>query len=338
MNQKDIGNLFSYPQPQSQANSGHLLPPSVNLKPNSKAVRGLAKMRIVPLDGPTGNDISIDTYTLLLNPNSVSESRSSNWVKHYVPGYDSPLLQWINGTERVISFTALVTKDLANTGTLTTDQPSLANKVFSLNTNTAVTEAYQNVPATQASLLAKTSNLTATAGTNFQVLGVSQEQLRNVSNQAIKSVASVTDTKNSTKTIFPLSISNNLAFYRSLLMPRESGSNIADAPPLVKLEMGSILADKETAVNLRFILLNYNITVTKMTPDLEPIEAQVGFTFIEYVPENRKVAKFKKAGTNRAEQSGISPQLNNEKKDLVDGESTMINGRKVISGVPFNEA
>ena len=46
--------------------------------------------------------------------------------------------------------------------------------------------------------------------------------------------------------------------------------------------MGDILGDKYVVSKQRFILLSLSINVTKMSPELDPIEAQVSFNFIEY--------------------------------------------------------
>lgn len=276
--------LFSYPaDARSDKDTRGLLAPSS---------RQLAKMRIKPVDGPNA---SLDTYELLLNPNSISESKSSNWVKHYVPGYDSPMLQWINGTERVISFTALVTKDLATTQTITRDTDVSQVLSFSLNSGSNTVDAYNAYPESEAKILKKmldaasNTRLKNTLNTNlFTATPGSPEQTAAAFKHAELYDKIPPDT-NMVKQLFPISIANNLDFYRSLLLPRisKAKSSVVNAPPLVILEMGTLLGAESVSSKMRFILLSYSINITKMTPQLVPIEAQVSFTFIEYTKTNR---------------------------------------------------
>jgi len=73
----------------------------------------IVKMSIEPVNEPFNSN-----NVLLLNTNSITESKSANWVKHYVPGQSDPLLQWISGSERTVTFTATVTKDLDSNPTV----------------------------------------------------------------------------------------------------------------------------------------------------------------------------------------------------------------------------
>lgn len=220
----------------SNINTRDLAPPSV------------MKMAIIPVGEPfNSNNI------LLLNTNSVTEAKSANWVKHYIPGQSDPLLQWISGSERTITFTAMVTKDLAHNPTLL---------------NTRNEEEWQLVVKPELDQIFKTTTK------------VISENLSNLTNGTISNSP---DRANSTH-YWPRSIQPQLDFYRSLVIPRDAGTK---TPPLVQLKMGTILGDADTVANQKFILLNYQMTVTEYSPELEPTKATVVFTFVEYVPKSK---------------------------------------------------
>lgn len=59
-----------------------------------------------PLTGESG-DIRAFQYF----PEQVSDSRGTEWARRQIPGGSHPLLTWVSGGERVISFTAIFTQD-----------------------------------------------------------------------------------------------------------------------------------------------------------------------------------------------------------------------------------
>ena len=218
--------LFSYPQnAESDKDSNHLLVPKNHMR-----------MKIVPMDGPSG----MVNYELLLNPTSISESKASNWAKHYVPGYDSPLLQWINGGERIISFTALVTKDLAENPTYSVDGSNKSVITVALNPDSGVINAYSDLPKSDANIL----NGLTDAYNNNAVSGVDQSLANAVltATQRNLTKAGITDTglkkpniPNKNTRLF-LSVAAQLDFYRSLLLPRKLvKGRKSTTPPLFRL-------------------------------------------------------------------------------------------------------
>ncbi len=208
------------------------------------------KMEIVPVNEPYNSN-----NTLLLNTSSVSETKASNWVKHYVPGQSDPLLQWINGSERTISFTAFVTKDIASNPTVN----EVANSdQWTLVISPELEARYKNADTVPA--------LT----------------LNNATNAAFKRL---------TNKVYPQwsrSIQPQLDFYRSLVLPREGiSSTFSKTPPLVYLRMGTILGNRADIEKQKYILLNYSMNITEFSPELEPTKATVTFTFVEYVARSK---------------------------------------------------
>ena len=229
------------------------------------------KMAIIPVAEPY-NSIN----TLLLNTNSITESKSANWVKHYVPGQSDPLLQWISGTEKTLTFTAMVTKDLATNPTVTEAKNA---DVWSLVVNPELYERYANADDVPGSVLKSIVNLDTGAVTITPV----------------------------SKPYWSRSIQRELDFYRSLVVPREGTSaSLSKTPPLVYLRMGTILGDRAHVESQKFILLNYNLTVTEFSPELEPTKAMVTFTFVEYVAKNK---------TSKAQAPESNIEFNKAKKE-----------------------
>lgn len=235
------------------------------------------KMEIVPVNEPYNS-----TNTLILNTNSVSEAKSANWIKHYVPGQSDPLLQWINGSERTISFTAFVTKDIASNPTVNEIKN---NEEWTLIISPELEEKYKNATTVPA--------LT----------------LQNSTNAAFKQLT------NTTYPQWSRSIQPQLDFYRSLVAPREgTSSTFAKTPPLVRLRMGTILGNRADVEKQKFILLNYSMNITEYSPELEPTKATVTFTFVEYVSRSKTSEAQQDINSeliNKAQIDNTGPEIRN---------------------------
>jgi hypothetical protein len=252
-----INDLFKPISGQSgmDVNSRHLLPPEkVPAGTKTLGPGKLAKIRLVPEELALRSEP--ETFTLLLNPNTLTESKASNWVKHNIPGQDHPSLQWVNGTERVVSFIAKVTKDLATNETI-----GFGSDVnLATYTTTTGSEGFSDFPSKEATLLTRVISNSSFIPRQLQPNSITRK--------------------------FSLTIQHYLDFYRSLMVPLENKGNKSQVkkPPLIKLEMGTLLGSEEKTGQERYALVNYTINVTKMSPALEPIEADVSFTFIQYNP------------------------------------------------------
>ena len=225
----------------------------------------LVKMEIIAVDKVYSPEIT----KLSVNPTTISERKASNWVKHNVPGQSDPLLQWINGSSRVVSFTAIVTKDLSENLTLTGPE-SLDNVTVK------VKDSYGKFGD-------KEINGSAISTAEGKILAELQNNNVNIPGLAAR-------TSESTARLWFRSITPYLEYYRSLVIPRTSNRNDrSKTPPLIQLKMGSVLGNEDISSRDKWVLESYSITITKMSPDLKPIEASVGFTFIEYVDRTKEV-------------------------------------------------
>ena len=239
--------LISSPSGNQEADTRDLSPPS-NLK----------KISIESLDIPFREEVT----QLLLNPDSINETKAANWVQQQVPGQSDPLLQWISGGERVVSFSALVTKDLANNPTLTQTTSTQRVTLIEGDAASAGLEIVNPINTTEADILGGLSQQDIIAGP------ISTEQRKT----------------------WLTSIQTNLDYYRSLLAPRKSNRRFQlKSPPIVRLDMGDILGNRRVVARQRWLLLSYDFNITKFSPDLLPIEATVNFTFIEYVDRSKTI-------------------------------------------------
>lgn len=231
--------------------------PAVNTNPDLRQPDKLSKIRIIADED--GGGIR-DTTTVLLNPTTISEQKSSNWMKHYIPGQDNPLLQWINGTERIVSFQVRLTKDLAENATITATSANSRIGLFDSNLKFSLNN----------SVSTKTANILGSlVGKKLGPLPTPNQPIPNV-------------------TYYDLDITPYLEYYRNLLRPRKSNrKNQVKTPPLVSLRMGDLLGPEELEVKKRYILVSYNTVITKLSPDLKPTDATVNLTFIEYTSETR---------------------------------------------------
>ena len=208
---------------------------------------------------PVSESFNVQLTTLLLNTNSVSEGKSANWVKHMVPGQSDPIMQWVNGTEKTISFTAMVTKDIASN--FTVDQYKDSDS-WTLVIEPELEQKFQNTTTVQATVLTDT---------------FSQAQFTDFARSV------------DTERYWTRSIQPQLDFYRRLLMPRQgaTATSPVKTPPLVYLRMGTILGARAEVENQKYLLLSYNMNITEYSPELEPTKASVTFTFVEYHDKNK---------------------------------------------------
>ena len=74
----------------------------------------VAEFVIVPLDNDARIDNSLGGAKVLQYwPASISDGKSANWQSRDVMGSPLPMYQWVNGSERSISFTANFSRDMS---------------------------------------------------------------------------------------------------------------------------------------------------------------------------------------------------------------------------------
>jgi len=190
----------------------------------------------------------------LLNPDSINESKSANWVAHQTPGQSDPVLQWLSSGPRTLSFTALVTADTSDfvqtavkPAAPQKEDPTTLNKIFG-----GIAASFAKVKA--------------------------PPPLREIPGSDVFKA----DT---------LDISNYLDYYRSLLYPEYDTVNnprrLVQSPPLVVLFMGNAINKlpfeaKVSDQHDMWVITNLGIKVTKFLPNLAPMEAEVSFQLTQY--------------------------------------------------------
>ena len=216
----------------------------------------LVKATIVPIiDSDDVADPGLTQF--LLNPDTWQETKSTNWVKHNVPGLSDPHQQWISGGARTITFKALVTND-RDVGHVAT-----SNKLA----RAASAGGGASVVSRIGGIAAQVFNIP-----ELSIAGSLEAQNRNPANSGI----------------LEMSIEEKLAFYRSLTYPNvfDTGSGVVSPPSPIKLlvtgAFGKHPLGKRT-FNSQFVVDKVDIEITKMLPDLTPIEAVVTFTLTELV-------------------------------------------------------
>ena len=68
-----------------------------------------AAIFVVDTDGSIETDNELGVF--LLNPSTWTDSKGTNWAEQTIPGQSDPILQWVSGGARKVSFQALVTAD-----------------------------------------------------------------------------------------------------------------------------------------------------------------------------------------------------------------------------------
>jgi hypothetical protein len=274
---------------------------------NFEPPKNLVKVQIVAEDMSVNDAVT----QVLLNPNTITETKAANWVKHNVPGQNDPIMQYISGSERVVRFTLKLSKDLASNVTIRgTD--SFTYTTQEMQNETAKKDVYPHeYPRTEAKILELIQSgvkdklsedrklQIANEGLAAQVKDIYENPLVKNSPigrasesavQASKAAVDAAIKKEETKfpaSFWPLSIEKYLEYYRLLVVPRISTiPNQNKTPPLVSLKMNGVLGDIRQGSYTRWILADYNLSITNMSPDFRPINADITLTFIEYVNES----------------------------------------------------
>jgi hypothetical protein len=238
---------------------------------SGQEVRNLAppkslKMAIIPTHEPSNPLLT----TLLLNPESLTETKAANWIQHNVPGQSDPILQWISGSSRTVSFTARVTLDIVENFTVDSYGDSMVWKIEiepELSNIGKITDSFNSA------ILSKLYNVSARVESPTTTFLDQGQPSADLSSSRWKQ-----------------SIQPQLDFYRGLLVPR-TGSlrNQLRTPPLVRLYMGHVLGNEKHSANQDFILASYSFNILQTTPQLLPTGADVTFTFIEYSNTSKSI-------------------------------------------------
>jgi hypothetical protein len=258
---------------------------------DGQEIRNLAppkqlKMAIIPTHEPSNPVLT----TLLLNPESVTEAKAATWVQHNIPGQSDPLLQWISGSARTVTFTAKVTLDLVENFTVNSKRDIDVWKLEiepELSRTGSITDGYNSA------ILSKLHNVST----------------RNTTS-APTSTKDTIHTGLSDHTRWKQSIQPQLDFYRGLLLPRTSSlRNQVRTPPLVRLYMGDILGNASYSAHQDFILASYSFNILQTTPELLPTLADVTFTFIEYNSRSKSIKPQQTASVarNNYKSSNVRP-------------------------------
>lgn len=237
-----------------------------------EANTGLLRMAICKVKPDGKIDQNSKTLgKLLLNPEAVEDSKTSNWIANNIPGQSDPLIQWTSGGPRLISFEALVTKDTGEF--LNKDEDPVAG------------------------LLDSAVNAIGSIASNF--LGVNLPPLMDFFAESGGGQGE------------DLSIEKELNYYRSLLYPTYADGRLKQSPPICVLYMGKTLSksintpsDTIAANHDLWVLTELRIRVTKQLPNLTPMEAVCGFRFMQYTVKSFGADHFITSGSNSSGDSG----------------------------------
>lgn len=190
----------------------------------------------------------------LLNPTSWQESKSSNWAEQQVPGQSDPILQWISGNARTVTFEALVTADTSD-----------------------FVSGKKTKPGEETDPLKKAVTFIGTIAAAFFKVPAPAPRIEQDADRG-------TD----------LDISNYLNYYRSLLYPTydktDKPNKLRNSPPILVLANGTAtnklpLGGPGTRISSNhdlWVLEDLQITITKQLPNLAPMEATVSFKLKQY--------------------------------------------------------
>ena len=185
----------------------------------------------------------------LLNPSSWNETLGTNWAEQVTPGNSDPILQWISGSARIVTFQAFVTADTSD---------------FNSDSN--------NKPGREKDPIKQMSVFSGQIASAF--FKVAKPQPRMPSNRYVNlDISSYLNYYRSL--LYPL--------YDDVTNPKR----LQGSPPLVVLYAGSAIPKFPYGETINsqqdlWVVTNLSIKVTKQTANLAPMEAVVDFTLKQY--------------------------------------------------------
>jgi hypothetical protein len=222
-----------------------------NTSSKYKADGQLKKAALFKVD--IAGNITKDIFApFLLNPTSIEESKSANWVEQAVPGQSDPILQWISSGARTVTFDVLVTAD--------TSDYYLAES--NDDAKQAQPKTAKEAIATLAAKLFK-----------VQVPPPRKNQAR------VTPALNIENYLNYYRSLL----------YPEYTDPNSKGvpQRLKASPPLLVLLMGNTLSNLPVDARITnkhdvWVLRDLRIRVTKQLPNLNPMEAVVTFTLTQY--------------------------------------------------------
>lgn len=185
----------------------------------------------------------------LLNPTSLTESNSSNWAQNQTPGNSDPILQWVSGGARTVSFQALVTTDTSDYVSQSNFKPGKSDdplKQLSVFSGTIASAFFKVAKPEPRMPTDRFTNLDISSYLNYY-----------------------------RSLLYPI--------YDN----KDNPKRLQQSPPLLVLYMGSSVAKLPYGENINsqqdlWVITNLNIKITKQTPNLAPMEATVDFQLTQY--------------------------------------------------------
>jgi hypothetical protein len=190
----------------------------------------------------------------MLNPTSWQENKSVNWAEQTVPGQSDPVLQFISGGARAVSFEALVTADTSD-----------------------FISGQKKQPGKETDPLKQATNFVGSIAAQFFKVPAPAPRIEVDSDRGDN-----------------LDISAYLNYYRSLQYPTYDKSDgptkLRNSPPILVLANGTAinklpLGGPGTRISSNhdlWVLVDLQISVTKQLPNLAPMEATVQFKLVQY--------------------------------------------------------
>jgi len=223
---------------------------------------------VVPFGFKPSSTVLKGPIPFLLNPETISESLAGGWVHKAVPGQSDPISTWVGNGSRTVSLTLLIINDTSSTTKPT--QTSTGNP-YGQSILGAIGAAVAKIPIPVFKNLAPQEPATNIAGTQApQDITISQQldQLRQL-RYPILSVGSLYMTPPSlVKFHFDGTIAPN-------------GNDVSNPT----LGSGSNSLD-----NVYWTVDSIEINVTKWTSQLQPLEAEVKLTLVQFNDINKSQA------------------------------------------------
>lgn len=196
-----------------------------------------------------GNIIKDDVGKFLINPESITESKSSNWNPTNTPGNSDPTLQWTNGGPRTVSFQALVTTDTADYKSESDFKPGKEKdplKKLSIFSGTIASAFFKVAKPEPRMPTDRFTNLDISSYLNYY-----------------------------RSLLYPI------------YDDKDNPKRLQGSPPLVVLYAGSSVTKFPYGETINsqqdlWVVTDISIKITKQTPNLAPMEAVVDFQLMQY--------------------------------------------------------
>ena len=236
-------------------------------------ISGYAKgsLVVVPYGYRQDNNVFAGPINFLLNPETITESLAGGWIHKSVPGQNDPVSSWVGNGVRTVGVTLLLIKDVSTYNSNTAKQNSVANP-YGQSILGAIGAAVAKIPLNIYQNLNPTEPATASGPMLSIDIATELDQLRQLRYGELSKGGLYSTPPSLVKFQFS-DVSGN--------------ANTVNNPTLGVTSVSAGGKNLGPLGNVYWTVDTIDINVTKWSSSLQPLQAEVKLTLVQFNDINR---------------------------------------------------